>query len=78
MVTPIACVSMPLPTQIGVDEAATFCGTSVGVRAKVDGEEVDGEEVEGSEERRVEMRAGVDEGRVREDGEAGGTVVVVS
>ena len=77
MITPIACVSMPLPTQIGVDEAATFCGASVGVRKEVE-VEVDAGEVEATEERPVEARAGVGEGKVFEGGEAGGTVVVVS
>lgn len=51
---------MPLPTQIGVDEAATFCGTSVGVRKEVE-VEVDAEEVEVSGEVRA---AGVGEGWV--------------
>lgn len=68
---------MPLPTQIGVDEAATFCGTSVGVRKEVE-VEVNAGEVEASEARLVEVRAGVGEGKVFDGGEAGGTVVVVS
>ena len=66
---------MPLPTQIGVDEAATFCGTSVGVRKE---EDVDTDDVEGSEERPSEVRVMVGEVSVRTGWEAGGTVVVVS
>ena len=49
MVTPIACVSMPLPTHIGADEAPTFCGTSVGGRKEDEVERDEEEESEGRE-----------------------------
>jgi hypothetical protein len=43
---------MPLPTQMGVDEAPTFWGTSVGVRKEVEVDvDEDVDEMEGGGER---------------------------